>query len=137
MLFFRPPLPRGPPPLPPSQPLFPSGAQPPPPGPSRPPLPPGGPTDGSPRPAFPAYQNSEAPPPGPPRPEAPAKTATKVPPVGAGCKLVHPEEDLSMVSRLGYMCVCVLGVLFICFSLHICQCRKSCVAECPSIRMLV
>jgi len=63
-------------------------------------LPPGGPGDGPPRPAFPAYQNSEPPPSGPEQLSASSKEVSKVPPVGAGCKLIHPEEDLSMVSSL-------------------------------------
>ncbi len=50
---------------------------------------------GPPKPAFPAYQNADnmsLP------TENPLRQANKLPPVGAGCKLIHPEEDLSMVS---------------------------------------
>ena len=56
-----------------------------------------GPSDGPPKPTFPAYQNAEQ---AVNLPEAPVRQANKVPPVGAGCKLVHPEEDLSLVSPL-------------------------------------
>lgn len=46
------------------------------------------------KPAFPAYQNAEQP---MGLSEAPARQASKIPPVGAGCKLMHPEDDLSLV----------------------------------------
>ena len=70
-----------------------------------------------PRPVFPAYQQ-QPPPSGEPRgggggggeassaggmppptlPEVSRKPAEKVPSVGPGCKLMHPEDDLSLVS---------------------------------------
>ena len=60
-----------------------------------------------PKPVFPAYQQ---PPSGEPSgeaargmapvlPEVPRRQAEKVPSVGPGCKLMHPEDDLSLVSR--------------------------------------
>ena len=65
---------------------------------------------GGPRPVFPAYHQQQQPPassePGrgnaaggmaPTLPEVVRKPAEKVPPVGAGCKLMHPEDDLSLV----------------------------------------
>lgn len=72
----------------PPRPLFPGGAPPP----SEPPA--QGPGD-LPKPTFPAYQNApEQPPMG--LPEGPPRQAEKVLPVGAGCKLMHPEDDLSL-----------------------------------------
>lgn len=48
------------------------------------------------KPAFPAYQqNTEQQSAG--MPEGPVRHASKIPPVGAGCKLMHPEDDLSLV----------------------------------------
>lgn len=91
-VYHRPP-PNGPPLGMPSQALFPGGAQPPP-GIGGPP--PRGPMDGPPKPAFPAYQNMETP--AASLPDVPVRQVSKVLPVGAGCKLIHPEDDLSMVS---------------------------------------
>lgn len=55
-----------------------------------------------PQPTFPAYQGQQSTDGGAPPvatlPEAPVRVAAKVPPVGANCKLMHPEEDISMVS---------------------------------------
>ena len=78
-------------------------------------------TGGPPKPVFPAYQqqppggppastpNSIAGPgggaAGPPPPMAPTlpeinrRPEEKVPSVGPGCKLMHPEDDLSLVSQ--------------------------------------
>lgn len=61
-----------------------------------------------PRPTFPAYQNTlpassaspavaAAPPPLTTLPDVPLRPMVKVPPVGANSKLVHPEDDISMV----------------------------------------
>ena len=47
------------------------------------------------KPAFPAYQNTEQQPAS--IPEGPVRQASKIPAVGAGCKLMHPEDDLSLV----------------------------------------
>ena len=89
------PHPGGPPGMPP-QPLFPGGAQPPPRarGPSFSQMP----MDGPPKPAFPAYQNLDSTATATCLPDVPVRQASKIPPVGAGCKLIHPEDDLSMVS---------------------------------------
>ena len=66
-------------------------------------------TSSGPRPVFPAYQ--QQPPSGNPAgvdgrpsamvptlPEVSRRPAEKVPSVGPGCKLIHPEDDLSLVS---------------------------------------
>ena len=58
-----------------------------------------------PRPTFPAYQDSPftsaaaggAPPPLPTLPDVPLRPVAKVPPVGDSSKLIHPEDDISMV----------------------------------------
>ena len=55
-----------------------------------------------PRPTFPAYQGgtpTSAPPPVlPTLPDVPVRVAAKVPPVGPNSKLIHPDDDISMVS---------------------------------------
>lgn len=60
----------------------------------------------APQPTFPAYQGQQnaagGPPPVATLPEVPIRVATKVPPVGANSKLMHPEEDISMVSTVVY-----------------------------------
>lgn len=76
-------------------------------------------TGGPPKPVFPAYQQQPpssgpnsvpaagsggagpgaiAPPMAPTLPEMNRRPAEKVPSVGAGCRLMHPEDDLSLVS---------------------------------------
>lgn len=53
-----------------------------------------------PKPAFPAYQNADQP---IGLPEGPMRQASKVAPVGAGCKLMHPEDDISLVSPRSFL----------------------------------
>ena len=49
-------------------------------------------------------------------PQAPSKPVSKVLPVGAGCKLMHPEDDLSLVRTI-YMCA-TCSCTFTCIILH-------------------
>lgn len=89
-------------PLPP-RPLFPSASQPGPMASRAPPRPPN-PTQPSnpngPRPTFPAYQQqpTQQPPPSelPRLPAVPDRPVSKVTPVGPNCKLMHPEDDISL-----------------------------------------
>ena len=102
----------------PPQPLFPGGMQPP--QGARGPPPQLGPMDGPPKPAFPAYQNMESPA-TTSSPDKPARQASKVPPVGAGCKLVHPEDDLSMVSVIivSHASLVIWGRSSVCLCIHV------------------
>ena len=56
----------------------------------------------APQPTFPAYQGqpnvAAGPPPVATLPKVPIRVSAKVPPVGANSKLMHPEDDISMVS---------------------------------------
>lgn len=63
-----------------------------------------------PRPTFPAYQSRPGSagggaPPVATLPDIPVRVAAKVPPVGANSKLMHPEEDISMVSAAHTLCL--------------------------------
>ena len=77
-------------------------------------------TSGPPRPVFPAYQQQPPGPPGNPNsaagpggaaaapmaptlPEINRRPDEKVPSVGPGCKLMHPDDDLSLVSQYMYL----------------------------------
>ena len=53
---------------------------------------------GAPRPTFPAYRNQPLLNNAPSVPEVPRRPVAKVTPVGPACKLIHPEDDLSLVS---------------------------------------
>ena len=59
-----------------------------------------GPSGGeaAPRPTFPAYQQPPSSENVASLPDAPSRPVSKVTPVGPGCKLIHPEDDLSLVS---------------------------------------
>lgn len=54
--------------------------------------------DPAPRPTFPAYQQPQLSESVASLPDAPSRPVSKVTPVGPGCKLIHPEDDLSLVS---------------------------------------
>lgn len=70
-------------------------------------LEPGGPG----KPTFPAYQQQPDQRPGvsgipvATLPAVPSRPVAKVAPVGPNCKLIHPEEDMSLVSVAGFVCV--------------------------------
>ena len=52
----------------------------------------------APKPTFPAYQQPQLSVGVASLPDAPTRPVPKVTPVGPGCKLIHPEDDLSLVS---------------------------------------
>jgi len=52
----------------------------------------------APKPTFPAYQQPQLSRGVASLPDIPIRPVPKVTPVGPGCKLIHPEDDLSLVS---------------------------------------
>ena len=60
-------------------------------------------SNGPPKPTFPAYQHLPGGSGMASLPEPPSRRVNMVPPVGAGCKLMHPDDDISLVS--GVRCV--------------------------------